>query len=300
MLILELAQILDSVDRKKTFEAAAHELCKVRSALTYTIKKYEQYFGFEIFDRSHYRVQFTAAGRLLLEQGRQMLAMNNEAICQARELASGWEREIKIAYDELLNIQPLFDLIKDFQVKCPKIDLYLCSERLNGCLDALLSGRVDLAIGLSGQMPTAKEFAFVEMGQVEFIFAVAPGHPLASSEAPLSQEQIYQYPAIVASDSATNLPLRTTGLVSTQKRITFTSMALKIQAQENALGVGFLPAHLIQTQLNSGSLIKKEVIQNKPTTSYYLVWSKEKAGKGLKWFISKLKEQQLHQKFFKP
>lgn len=47
MFILELAQILDAIDRNKTFEAAANELYKVRSALTYTIKNMKIILAFK-------------------------------------------------------------------------------------------------------------------------------------------------------------------------------------------------------------------------------------------------------------
>lgn len=299
MFILELAQILDAIDRNKSFEAAAYELCKVRSALTYTIRKYEDYFGFKIFDRSKHRAKFTPAGQLLLEQGRQLILMNQQAIDLAKEVALGWERELRVACDEILNINPLFELLKEFQTHCPQVDLYISNERLNGCLDALLNKRADIAIGLSGQLPTSNEFAFIEIGRIEFLFVMSPLHPLAHYPEPINTELIYQFPAIVASDSAYKIPARTTGLLSTQRRFTFSNMRLKIDAQVQGLGVGFLPAHLIINELERGTLVKKEVIQQKPSGIYYLVWSKGKTGKAHAWLISRLREKLFYQALFK-
>ena len=70
---LEALRVLDAIDRKGSFGAAAEVLFKVPSALTYTVQKLESDLGISIFDRSKQRAQLTTAGRLLLEQGRQLL-----------------------------------------------------------------------------------------------------------------------------------------------------------------------------------------------------------------------------------
>jgi DNA-binding transcriptional LysR family regulator len=46
---LELIRILDAIDKQGSFEAAANELHKVRSAVTYQIQKYEELLDIQIF-----------------------------------------------------------------------------------------------------------------------------------------------------------------------------------------------------------------------------------------------------------
>src|SRR5690606_40300491 len=70
---LELFQILDAIDRRGSFAAAAEELGKVASALSYSIQKHEQALGVSLFVRAGRRSVFTPVGRLLLERGRAIL-----------------------------------------------------------------------------------------------------------------------------------------------------------------------------------------------------------------------------------
>ena len=72
-LTLEAIRVLDAIDRRGSFAAAADELGKVPSALSYTVQKLEDELDAMLFDRSGHRTKFTPAGRMLLEQGRLLL-----------------------------------------------------------------------------------------------------------------------------------------------------------------------------------------------------------------------------------
>lgn len=291
MTLLELAKILDAIDRFQTFEAAANHLHKVRSALTYTIRKFENQHDIQIFDRSQHRVQWTAAGKALLERGRQLLLSEHHALNLAKQIASGWETDIYIAYDELVNVSPILMLLKKFQQTSPDINIHLEAHRLNGCLDTLLHHRADIVIGLSGQIPISSDLCYFEIGKVSFIFAISPSHPLANVTRPISTDMIEQYTTINASDSSLRMAPRATGIQSSKNSITFSSLALKKQAQIEGLGVGFLPKHLISKELDNQVLIQKEVIQEKQSAKYYIAWRKASLGKGVTWLLEQMKKE---------
>lgn len=293
---LELIQILDAIDKYGSFEAAANVLNKVRSALTYQIQKYEEQLDLQILDRSGHRAQFTKAGRIILEQGRELLSLGCHIERTAKQAASGWETDVCIAYDEALSSTAILELVKKFHEHCNNVNLTLFSERLGGCTDALINHRADIAIGLS-QLPSNRSPFIIEtLGTVEFIFAVAPTHPLAGMPEPLSTQDIEKYPAIVASDSARHLMPQTTGLLLQQTKLTFTSMDMKYRAQLLGLGVGFLPYHLIKQALEEGKLIMKQVQRPKNQATYYIAWNKTGTGKALQWLISEIRDKHFQQK----
>lgn len=70
---LESLRVMDAIERRGSFAAAAEELGRVPSALSYTIQKLEEEMGVILFDRSEHRTKFTNVGRLLLERGRTLL-----------------------------------------------------------------------------------------------------------------------------------------------------------------------------------------------------------------------------------
>src|SRR5690554_5562458 len=87
----EALQTLDAIERRQSFAAAAEELHRVPSAVSYTINKLEEDLGVTLFDRSKRRAELTATGRLVLEQGRHILKATEELTALARQAAEGWE-----------------------------------------------------------------------------------------------------------------------------------------------------------------------------------------------------------------
>lgn len=71
---LDALKVLDAIDKKGSFSAAAEALFKVPSALTYQVQKLESELGSRLFERKGTRAQLTEVGRLVLTQGREILA----------------------------------------------------------------------------------------------------------------------------------------------------------------------------------------------------------------------------------
>ncbi len=285
---LDLIQILDAIDRNGSFEAAAQELHKVRSALTYNIRTYENVTGTQIFDRSKHRAEFTIAGRVLLEQGRHLLKLSKQIEDNVKSAASGWETVIRIAYDEAMNAQPIFDLIKRFQLACPAVNLEIFSEVMGGCTHALINNYVDIVIGASGRLPQRQEYTFEMIGKVKFVFAVTPDHPLASIPEPIDSALIEKYYSVYARDSSQRFEQQASFPAIDQSTITFSSLALKKQAQIMQLGVGFLPANLITNEVHMSQLVIKEVEKPKADSVFYIGWNSENNNKAHRWLVKEI------------
>jgi DNA-binding transcriptional LysR family regulator len=77
-LTLDALAVLDAIDRKGSFAAAAEELHRVPSAMTYAVQKLEEDLDVLLFDRRGHRAQLTEAGRELLREGRHLLQAASE------------------------------------------------------------------------------------------------------------------------------------------------------------------------------------------------------------------------------
>ena len=62
-LSLEALQVIDAIDRRGSYAAAAQELHRVPSALSYAVQKLEQDLDLLVFDRRGHRVRLTEAAR---------------------------------------------------------------------------------------------------------------------------------------------------------------------------------------------------------------------------------------------
>jgi DNA-binding transcriptional LysR family regulator len=67
---LKALEVIDAIDRKGSYAAAATVLHKVPSAISYTVQKLEQDLGVTLFQKEGRRAVLTSAGQHLVEQGR--------------------------------------------------------------------------------------------------------------------------------------------------------------------------------------------------------------------------------------
>jgi DNA-binding transcriptional LysR family regulator len=288
-LTLDALTGLDAIDRKGSFAAAAEELHRVPSAMTYAVQKLEEDLDVLLFDRSGHRAQLTEAGKQLLSEGRHLLHAAAELEARVKRVATGYEVELRIAVDDVIPMERLYPLFGEFYVQDCGTRLRLLTEVYGGAWDALVTGRADLVIGAPGEGPSGG-FSTRPLVSIEWLFAVAPAHPLAKVPEPIPPEEILRYRSVAAADSSRNLPPRTSGLLTGQDVLTVPDMRHKIAFQCAGLGVGYVPAHMVRAELETGRLVAKQVLETKPGMTLLTVWRTADKGKALRWFLRKLED----------
>ncbi|MEO8385746.1 MAG: LysR family transcriptional regulator [Betaproteobacteria bacterium] len=284
-LSLDAIQVLDAIDRGGSFAAAAAELHRVPSAITYTVQQLEQDLDVSLFDRRGHRAKLTGAGFELLTEGRLLLRAATDLECRIQQVAKGWETELRIAVDTIIEPQRMFPLLAAFDREESGTHIKLMTEVLGGNWDALISGRADMVIGASGDGPSGGGYATLPLCTLEFAFVAAPFHPICQEVQPLSEATILKYRAVSVADSSRNLPARTVGLLSGQDVLTLPSMPAKIAAHIAGLGVGFLPLTIAEREVEAGRLNILKVEINKPGGETVIAWRPNRTGKALRWFI---------------
>jgi DNA-binding transcriptional LysR family regulator len=289
-LSLDGVAVLDAIARKGSFAAAADELHRVPSAITYAVQKLEEDMGVALFDRSGHKATLTDAGAELLREGRNLLRAAAALEARVQQVARGYEPELRIAVSDLIPMERLHPLLKEFYLEACGTRLRLSTEVYGGSWDALTTGRADLVIGAPGEGPSGGGYAEREMGRVEFEFVVAPLHPLAVAPEPLRSEQILHHRAVSAADSSRNLPPRTSGLLSGQDVLTVPDLHAKLAAHRDGLGVGYLPRSLALEEAAAGRLVIKQVEEPKPATQLSLAWHSG-CGRAARWFVDRLSDK---------
>jgi len=212
---------------------------------------------------------------------------------RVKRVATGVETDIGIAISDLFSNDALFDILQDFYAQGFGTRIKIMREVFGGSWDALISGRADISIGAPGEAPPGGGFSTSLLGQLEFVFAVAPHHPLASLPEPLNNHDIIQYRAVAAADSSRNLPPRTSGILSGQDVLTVSDMRGKLEAQLAGLGVGYLPIKMAQQHTKQGQLVIKQVAEPRAVGPSYLAWSNQRnssMGKAQQWMLKRLQK----------
>ena len=294
--------MVDTIARTGSFAAAARELGKVPSALTYSVRQLEDALDVLLFDRSSRQAQLTAAGSELLHEGRRLLQEMDAVANRVRRVASGWETTLSISLEDILSQPTVFELVEAFCGICDTRDervqggtgtrLRLRTDVLAGTWEALVSGQVDLAIGVAGEHANPGGIELRPLGDMAFVFCVAPHHALAAIDTPLVDAQLVHHRAVAVADTAQRMTPLTLNLLPGQDVLTVPSMRSKLEALLRGLGCGFVPEPMARPHLQAGHLVQKETVRGARVGTMYYAWRAERGalgiGRALQWWLTQL------------
>jgi molybdate transport repressor ModE-like protein len=300
--------MMDAIAKAGSFAAAARELGKVPSALTYAVRQLEDALDVLLFDRKGGQAQLTAAGEELLREGRRLLAEMDAVANRVRRVACGWETQLTVAADGVISRLTLFELCEAFYAlrptegsdEGPGTRLRLRTEILAGTWEALLAGEADLAIGVGSAAVTPPAGIALELlGEIDFVFAVAPHHPLASYDGPIPDDAIQRHRAVAVADSARRREPLTFHLLPGQDVFTVASVQAKLEAQVRCLGCGFLAEPVAREHIRAGRLVVKQVQRENPRARMHYAWrsaaapdpKKPPQGLALGWWLQQLSSE---------
>jgi DNA-binding transcriptional LysR family regulator len=304
----EALAMMDTIARTGSFAAAARELGKVPSALTYSVRQLEEALDVLLFDRSSRQAQLTAAGAELLHEGRRLLQEIDAVANRVKRVAGGWEAELSIGVDDVLSSQTLFELVEAFCGICDSSDgrgvpdgggergpatrLRLRSDVLAGTWEALVSGQVDLALGVAGHYANPGSVELRPLGELQFVFCVAPHHPLAKSAEPIDHDVLVHHRAIAVADTAQRMTPLTVNLLPGQDVLTVPTMRSKLEALLRGLGCGYVPEPLARPHLETGRMVQRQTASAQRSVELFYAWRAERGaaglGRALQWWLGQL------------
>jgi DNA-binding transcriptional LysR family regulator len=309
--------MVDAIARSGSFAAAARQLGKVPSALTYSVRQLEDALDVLLFDRRSRQATLTAAGQELLDEGRRLLEQMDAVANRVKRVATGWETQLSIAVDDVISRTTMLELCESFYActtpaalapagheatatgRPPATRLRLRTEVLAGTWEALVTGQADLAIGVASTRELPSGVTMKDLGPLLFVFAVAPHHPLAAASEPLDDIELIRHRAVAVADSAQRLAPITVNLLPGQDVLTVSNMQQKIDAQLRSLGCGFVPEPMARDHIAAGRLVVKSVLRSRPEARLGYAWRtpvagsrgaarKAQPGLALRWWLEQL------------
>jgi DNA-binding transcriptional LysR family regulator len=293
MLSIEDLALLEAIRETGSLSRAAVHLGKAPSTVSYAARQLEERFDALLFDRRRYRLQLTPAGELLVNEAARLMQDVSRLTQRVQQVANGWESRLWIVTDELLEFDTLIPVIHEFDALESGVPLRITQEVLKGVWEALREGRADLIIGATNEPPAIPSLRWMQLGEMEWVFAVSPSHPLARAKEPISRATVTQHRAIVVADSSRATEGSTYGVTGGQPVLAVPTMRAKILAQCDGLGVGWLPKHRVGSLLKNGTLVAKQMADPREPNILYAGWRGDHDGRALGWWLEKLKQSYL-------
>jgi DNA-binding transcriptional LysR family regulator len=294
---IEALLVLDAIEYRGSYAAAAEQLNKVPSALSYIVQKLEEQLSVTIFIRQGRRAVLTPAGKHLLIEGRKVLNAINALSEQTQTIANGWEPKIRIVCDSILDINPIFLGIQNFLTEHENIEVDVCEEVMNGTWEALIEDKVDLVIGAPAPVPSQKGIRAIKIGKLETVLVAAKTHELSKtlhkSRASIQASSLTKYRSVIVHDSAQHEIPWSINMIEGSQRFFVSSVAQKVAAIVAGIGIGHLPKGMVHGYIESGQLVVIELEEKTTSTpqDLYMAWKISNKGKGLKALISILSNQ---------
>ncbi len=285
----EALAMLQTIASTGSFAAAARVLGMVPSALTYRVRQLEDALDVLLFDRSSRRALPTVAGRELLRESGRLLEDLEAVANRVKRVATGWEPQLTLAVDSIIAKATVMELVNSFFDLNPPTRIRLRDETLSGTLEALTSGEADLALGVADLVQNTNIHA-KPLGDVRFVYAIAPHHPLAKAPEPLTDEVMREHRAVAVADTISRGRGVTIGLLGGQDVFTVATMQDKLDAQLRGLGCGSLPECMAGPFIDTGRLVIKKTERASRSVRVNYAWraASSAPGRALQWWLAQL------------
>jgi DNA-binding transcriptional LysR family regulator len=266
LLSLEQINLLNAINKYGSINTTAEKLFISKSGISSAIKNLEKRIGFELLDRSEYRVKLSHRGRMLLEKAEPLYKMQDDFQDFIKLLGDNIESHIKISSSVMYSIESLTKVLKAVSEKFPQTKIILNREVLSG-EKLLLREDVDIAI-VESRIDTSN-LDFKKINKVKIPLLISTGHPflkLATDKQNLSN--LNKYPQIVLKSTLNDEGQG--GVYQGAHKWQVSDMPSKKEFILQGLGWGRLPDFLIKKEMKAKKLIELKNIEMTQYLELYL------------------------------
>jgi DNA-binding transcriptional LysR family regulator len=240
-----------------SFSAAAREMHRAQSAVTYAVQKLEEQVGVPLFDRGGYRPVLSEAGRALLPRATRILEELSAFHTHARAIAGGLEPEVSVVVDPLFPMARFVEALADFQREFTEVQLRVYVETMGASVQAVLDGRADLALTIDFAA-TSPDIETVPIDTFELVPVAAPTHPLARAKGRLTPEMLRDHVQLVLTDRSPITQGKDYGVFAV-RTWRLADLGARHELLRAGLGWGNMPLHMVADDLRSKRLVRLDI-----------------------------------------
>ena len=253
---LDSLEVLEAIVDAGTFAGAARRLHRTQSAISYAVAKLEEGLGVEVFDRSGHRATLTAAGSVILDEGRALLHRARRLEALASELKGGWEARLEVIIDGILPIEPILGVLQQFAAETIPTRVQVKMEFLGGVQFRFDTDDADIMV-VKDYEP-APNLRATALGPVEVVLLCSAEHPLAHVDPsePIDRPGLQEYVELTIQDSSPSARHDDVRMFGGPRVFYLSDFHAKKAALIAGLGFGWMPLDLVRRELEQGLLVE--------------------------------------------
>jgi DNA-binding transcriptional LysR family regulator len=232
-----------------SYAMAAEALNKSQSSISYAIARLNEQLPQPVLVLNGRRAALTDAGQVLYRHAENLLNQASQAEAVASSLALGFESEVAIAVDVLVEVGSLVCAFEEFSQEFPHTRIRVLETSLSGTTEALIERTADLVVG-SAIPPGFRGSPLLE---VKLIPVAAADHPLVRGRERVSEMELRSMRQVVLRDTGTHRE-QDAGWLQSEQRWTVSHFSTSIKLLRSGLVFAFIPQNWIEEELAQGSL----------------------------------------------
>lgn len=256
-----------------SFSAAAKELHKTVSAVTYTVSQLETQLDLKLFDRSGYRPVLTDAGKSVLRDAEMISRKVERLSARAQAMKSDEPANITLLLSVTFPEKALAQALGEFAKTYPHIQFSLIQCFVDDAVEQISEGSEAIALmhlrdNMPGHRVDGRQIAMRDV-----ILAAAPDHPLAN-RGPFALSELDNHRQIILS----HIPVDTVRYdytVHTTDLWSVNSPHLLAECLVAGSGWSYVERNIADPLLKSGELVKLPCsdIAEHANNRYAAIWS---------------------------
>lgn len=240
-----------------SYAMAAEALNKSQSSISYAIARLNEQLPQPVLILEGRKAVLTDAGQILYRHAEQLLNQASQAEAVAGSLALGFESEVAIAVDVLVEVGSLVCAFEEFSQEFPHTRIRVLETSLSGTTEALIEKTADLVVG--SRIPSG--FRGTPLLQVKMIPVAAANHPLVRDRESVSEVELRNMRQVVLRDTGTHRE-QDAGWLQAEQRWTVSHFSTSIKLLRSGLVFAFVPQNWIEDELADGVLQRIPVEQS--------------------------------------
>jgi DNA-binding transcriptional LysR family regulator len=243
-------EILQAVVQLGGFAAAAKQLNRSQSTISYAVARLQEQLGVKLFEQKGRRAHLTEAGRVLLADAEPHLSGFHAIEQQAHSLASGGQSEIRVSADSIFPNERLFAALSEFARSFPYVHLKLRQAILLSADSEFSAHNADLCV--TGLM--SREYFVKAILDIRMIAVAHRDHPLHALKRQITRTDMMQHVLVMIEGLGADTSKRQPRSPA-QRFLSASTIEAAMDAVRSGLCFGWLPAYRIQPFLDSEELV---------------------------------------------
>jgi len=254
------------VAKHQSFSRAAEVLQLTQPSITARIQALERELSEELFERSGRGVKLTDGGRVFLPYVERILQTLQEGRAAVEDVRNVQLGSLRLGSALTVSTYVLPKILHDFCQQFPGVDVVVRTGRSEQVLNMLLSDEVQVALVRAINNPDLES---IPLYDDEIALVAYPGHAFATTGRATIREAAAEPIVLFDRDSSyyglINNFFREAGVIP-NVAMELDSLEATKRMVEEGLGIALVPLVTVERELESGALVKIELIDQQPIT----------------------------------